>query len=130
VRLKEGVTKAEISAVGIAPKSGPSVAATRPVGRVDTGSRFKHTIYIADEAAPELKRKPRGAVGCEIYVKIGEEPRGLGDCRFLKIALKTKSEVEYESADVGKQAHYILRWLMRDGSASSLSETISATITG
>ncbi len=132
VRLKDGVTKAELVELKILPRVDSSASdATRPFGRIDTSNRFTHVLLITDEAEPELKRKPKGAVGCEIFVKIGGDlPQGLSECRFATIALKAKCVIEFEGEDVGKQAHYILRWLLRDGSVSPISETLSATVTG
>jgi hypothetical protein len=128
-----GATKAELALLQMLNTSDSAlpVAATRPVGRVDTSERFVHTIYIADEAAPALKRKPRGAVGCEIYVKIGGEPPAhIKECAFLTFTRKTKYKAEFGGEHVGKQAHYILRWHLKDDSVSPVSETVSATITG
>jgi len=128
-----GATKAEMALLQISgtPDSALPVMATRPFARVDTSERFNHWIYIADEAAPALKRKPRGAVGCEIFVKIGGEPPAhIKECEYLTFARKAKYKATFDAEHVGKQAHYILRWHLRDDSVSSLSETVSATITG
>jgi hypothetical protein len=132
VRLKEGVTKAELTELKISPTADSSASgATRPFGRIDTSNRFTHILFITDEAARDLKRKPKGALGCEVYVKIGGEPPAhVSECRYETIAVKSKCVVEFEGENIGKQAHYMLRWRMRDGSASGWSETFSATVTG
>jgi hypothetical protein len=57
-------------------------------------------------------------------------PGGEKDCRYLTIGTATPYIAEFGPADVGKTAHYMLRWRMRDGSISAWSETVSATITG
>lgn len=132
IRLKDGITRAELAELKILPRVDSSASgATRPFGRIDTSNRFTHTLLITDEAASELKRKPKGAVGCEVYIKIGGDlPQGVSECRFATIALKAKCVIEFDAEDIGKQAHYLLRWLMRDGSVSHFSETLSATVTG
>jgi hypothetical protein len=128
----EGVEKSRLQSYGITSgESNLPSEATRPIGRIDTSERFHHTIYIADEAAPALKRKPRGVLCGEVFVKIGgEPPQHPNECAFLTNMLKTRYVTEFDGADVGKQAHYMMRWRLRDGSVSSWSETVSATITG
>jgi hypothetical protein len=104
--------------------------ATQPIGEVDTSERMRHTISFSDKAADGNKRRPRGAVGCEIWVKIGSpEPASEKDCTFLGLDTQTPYVVDYTAEDVNKTAYYMLRWQMRDGSKSSWGETISATIT-
>ncbi len=126
-----GASKAELALVGVTAQADRLSTATRPSARIDTSERFRHTIYLADEAAPDVKRKPRGSIGCEIFIKIGgEPPADETECRYLTVCSKAKYVAEFEGADVGQTAHYLMRWRMRDGSASAWSETVSATITG
>ena len=104
--------------------------ATVPVGEVDTSDRMRHTIRFYDKNANGNKRRPRGAVGCEIWVKIGDPvPTSEKDCTFLSLDTQSPYVAEYEPTDANKTAHYMLRWQMRDGSKSAWSETVSATIT-
>lgn len=128
-----GVSDANIAAMGV--PVGESTAlpstATRPTAKVDTSQRFQHTIHFADEATPELKTKPRGAFGCEICVKIGGAPPvGPDECETLGIDRKTPYLSVYDPEDVGKMAHYMLRWHLNDDTQSPWSETVSATVTG
>jgi hypothetical protein len=120
------------AALGIpsAPESAPS-SATVPIATIDTRNRLQHTINFADASTPNIKRRPRGVVGCEIYVKIdGPPPGNESDCVFLALDTATPYVAEFSPADAGKTAHYLLRWLFTDGSRSAFAETISATITG
>ena len=52
-----------------------------------------------------------------------------GKCQNRK-RHNTPYVAEYDGADAGKMAHYMLRWRMRDGSTTAWAETVSATITG
>jgi hypothetical protein len=126
-----GTPESMIASLGLpAGSSKAPSTATVPIGSVDTSARFRHVIHWTDAAAGN-KRRPRGVLGCEIWVKVGDpEPGSEKDCRFLSVAASTPYIADFEAEDVGKKAHYILRWRMRDGSTSGLSETISATITG
>ncbi|MCD9184918.1 MAG: hypothetical protein LUM44_00680 [Pyrinomonadaceae bacterium] len=127
------VSDENIAAMGV-PVEGSSAlpaTATRPTGTVDTSQRFFHTIKFADEAAPESKRLPRGVLGCEIYQKIGgSAPTDFHECLFRGLDTKSPYTWEFDAEDVGKMVHYMLRWRLRDESASPWSETVSATVTG
>ena len=104
--------------------------ASQPVGEIDTSERMRHTIKFYDKEANGNRRRPRGAVGCEIWVKIGSpEPASEKDCAFLSLDTQSPYVVDYTPEDANKTAYYMLRWQMRDGSKSSWGETVSATIT-
>lgn len=128
-----GATDADLAALGVPVDAQftPTATATRPAGRVDTSQRLQHTIHFADEAAPDVKRKPAGTLGCEIYRKIGGAPPvDFKECAFLALDTATPYLCEYDGADAGEMVHYMLRWRLRDESTSPWSETVSATVTG
>jgi hypothetical protein len=102
-----------------------------PQSHVDTSRRFEHTIHWTDDLTPDSKRKPLGAMGVEIWIKIdGDPPRDESDCRFLTTAAMTPFVGHFDGAETGKMAHYLLRWRFRDGGTSGWGKTVSATITG
>jgi len=106
---------------------------TRPIGAVDTSQRLRHEIRFSDEATPTRRARPAGIMGCEIWVKVaaqGEAPPADPD-ELSFVAMDTASPyiVEYDGADGGKTAHYMLRWVKTGGEKGPWSETISATIT-
>jgi hypothetical protein len=104
---------------------------TRPVVQVDTGQRLRHTINFTDEQTPTSRRKPDGARGCEIWVKVGDPaPADSTQLRFLALDTATPYVAEYDGADAGKPAHYMLRWVSTRGEQGPWSQTVSATITG
>lgn len=106
---------------------------TRPVGVVDTSQRLRHEIRFTDEATPTRRAKPAGIMGCEIWVKVaavGEAPPASADeLSFISMDTASPYIVEYDGADGGKTAHYMLRWVKSSGEKGPWSETISATIT-
>lgn len=127
-----GASEAQMAATSI-PIGGAVVPAnaTIPAGSVDTSKRLQHTLNWTEATTPDNKKKPRGAMGAEIFVKIdGPPPTDVKECTYLATDSATPYVVEYEGADAGKMAHYMLRWRMRDGSTGAWSETLSATITG
>jgi hypothetical protein len=124
-------SKAQIASLGI-PKgiADPLPTATVPVGSVDTSRRLRHRITFADASAPESRRRPRGTLGCEIWIKVGDDPpTDIGECRYLTFTEKSVHTAEYTGADAGKMVHYIFRWKTKTG-MSPISDTVSATVTG
>ena len=72
-------------------------------------------------------------MGCEIWVKVAATadppPADPNELSFVAMDTASGYIVEYEGADGGKMAHYMLRWVKRGGLKGPWSETISATIT-
>jgi hypothetical protein len=126
------VKQADMDALGIPVSNNAAPSnATVPAGLVNTSERMRHTISWTDAATPNNKRKPRGTMGCEIWLKLdGPPPTDESECTFLTLDSATPYLSEYPGTDGGKMAHYMLRWRMSDGSVSAWGETISATITG
>ena len=127
-----GATEAQMAATAL-PFGGEKVPAnaTTPVGSVDTSQRLRHTISWFEATTPDNRRRPRGAMGAEIYVKLdGPPPVDEKECTFLTVDSATPYVAQYAGSDAGKMAHYMMRWRMRDGSTGAWAETVSATITG
>lgn len=112
-------------------RTATGVPETRPVAQVDTSQRLRHTIKFTDEATPNSRAKPEGAMGCEIWVKVGDPaPTDPDQLRFLGLDTSTPYVAEYSGADAGKTAYYMLRWVNSKGEQGPWSQTVSATITG
>ncbi len=105
---------------------------TRPVVVVDFSKRLRHTLRYADESTPPRRARPRGAIGAEVWVKVSAPgdppPSDPGELRFLLLSTRTPAVAEFDGADGGKTAHYMVRWLSTRGEAGPWSETASATI--
>ena len=127
-----GASAAALAALGTEHSTRRSSAeVTVPFPTVDTSHRFQHTIHWSDQSTPNSRRKPVGVMGAEIWAKIGgQENDGEGEFRYVTIAPVTPFVVEHAGADVGKMAHYMLRWRLSDGSLGGWGKTVSATTTG
>jgi hypothetical protein len=102
-----------------------------PIATIDNSERLRQTINFADASAPNIKRRPKGVVGAEIYLKIdGPPPGNETECTFLALDTQTLHTAEFLPEHAGKTAWYLIRWLFKDGSKSAFAETVSATITG
>lgn len=138
LQVSSAVDDTERAALGITVPDRVRTAATgdittRPIGVVDTSQRLRHEIRFSDEATPTRRAKPAGVMGCEIWVKIlpvGEAPPVSADeLRFITLDTASPYIAEYDGANGGKTAHYMLRWVKSSGEKGPWSETVSATIT-
>ena len=132
-KAQSSLNQSDLTSLGqIATSSYTAVSnPTRPVGKVDTSQRLRHTISFADEATPDQRRKPAGVIGCDIRMKVGgAPPTDEKECVFVALDTATPYVKEFDGADAGKMIHYMLRWALKDETYSAWSETISATVTG
>ena len=138
LQVSPNVDDAERAALGITVRDTVRTATagditTRPIGVVDTSQRLRHEIRFSDEATPTRRARPEGVMGCEIWVKVaaaGEPaPTSADELSFVSLDTASPYIVEYDGADGGKTAHYMLRWVKSSGDKGPWSETVSATIT-
>lgn len=133
IQSAPSVTEAQRAAMQIGLRENARQTArapqTRPVGQIDTGQRLRHTVSFTDELTPESRAKPDGVHGCEVWVKLGDpapvDGKGLS---FLALDTRTPYIAEYDGAQAGQTAHYMLRWVNAKGEAGPWSQTVSATI--
>lgn len=128
------VTDAQRQAMGITVRATTRTAVgpptTKPVATIDTSQRLRHTISFFDELTPDSRAKPDGVQGCEIWTKIGNSaPAGPDDVKYLALDTRTPYLTEFDAADAGKTAYYMLRWVSTRGEPGPWSQTVSATIT-
>lgn len=134
IQATASVTDSQRQSLGLNIKSTTRTAVgeptTRPVATVDTSQRLRHVISFTDEETPGSRAKPAGTMGCEIWVKVGPTPPvDPSECHYLATDTATPYTVEYDGADAGKIAHYMLRWVNTRGERGPWSQTVSATIT-
>ena len=127
-----GTSEALMAQTGL-PSGGETVppTATIPILSVDTSRRQQHTLSWVEATTPDNKKRPRGAMGLEIYRKIdGPPPTDESQCTFVTVDSATPYTIDYAGDAAGKMIHYLSRWKMRDGSTLAWAETVSATVTG
>jgi hypothetical protein len=129
-RAALGITVRDTTPTIHSATSAPALA-SRPVGVVDTSQRLQHTLSFYDSATPKSHAKPKGVMGCEIFVKIGgPAPADPSECTFLALDTASPYLAAYAGADANKMAHYLLRWATNAGDKGPWSGTVSATIGG
>lgn len=134
LQTSSNVTDAQRQSLAITVRSSSRTATptptTRPVATVDTSKRLQHTISFVDELTPTSRAKPDGMAGCEIWVKISDAPPAdPSELKYLATDTRSPYLVEFEGADAGKMAYYMLRWINTRGERGPWSQTINGTIT-
>lgn len=134
IQATPAVTDAQRQALGITVRSTTRSAVgaptTRPVATVDTSQRLRHTISFVDELTPTNRAKPDGVSGCEVWVKVGNTPPAdPSELRYQATDTRTPYVAEFDGADAGKTAYYMLRWVSTRGETGPWSQTVSGTIT-
>lgn len=110
-------------------KTPSPVPTTPPIGKVDNRNRLKHIINFFDSENPNSRAKPKGVMGCEIWMKVdGTAPTDPKELDYLATDTRTPYEVTFDGEDAGKIAHYMLRWVNTRGETGPWSETVSYTI--
>jgi hypothetical protein len=104
------------------------VPVTRPIVLVDRTNRLQHTIRVVDESTSNSRRRPFGAIGYQLWCKLGDPiPGGIVGCQYLGTFISPHVQI-YEAAEGGKTVHYLSRWVNGKGIPGPLSATVSATI--
>ena len=112
-------------------RTAAAVPTTKPTATIDTSQRLAHTIDFRDAAAARSKAKPKGVLGCELWVFLGDTPPAdPSGYSFLALDTATPYLSTYPGAHAGKKASYLLRWVNTTGDKGPWSDVISATIAG
>jgi hypothetical protein len=104
---------------------------TRPVGRiVDEGSR-RLSVHWVDEETPHTRKKPQGVDACELWLKVGDAPPvDESGCELVARDTASPYLYEFEAADVGKTAYFLLRWVNRQNDRGPFGAVVSARVSG
>ena len=105
------------------------VPATRPAVQVESRPSFEHVVNWRDEMTPKSKAKPKGVRGAQIWVWIGPNPPAdPAGFKWLALDSATPYLQVHDAGDVGKTAHYALRWENTRGETGPWSVVVSATV--
>lgn len=103
---------------------------SRPAAEIDTSEPLRHTVKFYDLES-EGRGKPPGVRGAEIWCKTdGAATMNEEDYRYLGTDTASPYLAVHKPENVGKQAHYLLRWVNTRGEYGAWSNPVSATITG
>ena len=126
------VSDAERAALGITVRQEPSPIGpptTSPICTIECGARLQQTLRFVDSATPTRKAKPQGAIGVEIWNKVGTAPpAGEADLRFVAVDTNSPYVMNFDSADGGKTNYVWMRWVSPTGERGPWGEQAQATI--
>ncbi len=104
---------------------------TSPIVTLESGSVLKHVLRVGEYRPRACGKRPRD-LGVEIWgvlTAIGEPtPTDPAAFRFIALDTRTPFTMEYEAADGGKNAHYLLRWANAAGQRGPWSETATVAV--
>ena len=83
------------------------------------------------EVNPQLLRRPANVADYELWCKVGDAPPAdATGCVLIKRSTKARYTHQFSSADFGKTAYWMFRWVSRKGDPGPFSAVVSAKIMG
>jgi len=126
------VSDAEKASLGItvAQSGGPiGPPTTAPIVSIECGNRLQQVLRFVDSATPTKKSKPAGALGVEIWNKVGTTPpTGEAELRFVAVDTNAPYTMNFGFADGGKSNDVWMRWVSPTGERGPWGEQAQATI--
>ncbi len=105
---------------------------SRPLVSVEPAARLTHELRLVDDASPTQRGKPVGVVGAEVWVTLvnagSPPPRDPAALSFLMMATRPTVRAAFTSADGGKTAVYMLRWVSTRGEKGPWSDVVTGTV--
>jgi hypothetical protein len=109
-------------AKAMAPSTKPIVHTTDPGGH-------RQELHWVDETTPTQRKKPHGYEAVEIYLKLGDPaPADETTCVLVARDTATPYLYQFQTADIGKTAYWLLRWVNHANEAGPLSAVVSAKV--
>lgn len=109
----------------LTPSEVPNFAPTAAFDRI---SNRMHILRISNPEDPDSKAKPEGADAVEVHRFVGDTEPTDSDYRYIGDAREHLFESNFEEADQGKRAWYMLRYKNTRGETGPWSEPISETV--
>ena len=133
MRYDEALSDEDRQAVGLGGRDSERRSVDTPESRpgveLTVSDRLTHTIRTFDASAPGRRSRPPGVAGAEVYRFIGNEvPQD--PSRFDRVGTMTRrrDRFTYPADRAGEVAHYLLRWVTRDGRPGPWGQVVSGTI--
>lgn len=103
--------------------------ASLPVISLISSTPLSHRLRFRDSILSNPRSKPPGAIGMELYAKVGTTPpSSIEDCQYMGLFTRIPLALTYDGADALKNAYYIGRWVNAKGQAGPSSATLVVTI--
>lgn len=130
-----GITADAKIAIGVNPRTSiptPIAAPTSfPALQLIGGTPLQLTLQYKDSEAITGKAKPFGALQLQVYAEASDTPITDPDAiNFFGVATKSPFAITFGSADAGKTAYIVCRWITRTGLTGPWSMISHATVMG
>lgn len=103
--------------------------ASQPVISLVSSTPLTHRLRFRDSILSNPRSKPPGAIGMELYAKIGTTPpASIADCNYMGLFTRIPVQLSFDGADALKNAYYIARWVNAKGQPGANSATLTVTI--
>lgn len=90
---------------------------------LESAGPLQHVLQFRDSTTPTSKQKPFGAIGLELWRKVGTTAATVpSECSKVGTFTKTPFRQTFAAEDKGKMATYFARWITRSGTAGAASE--------
>lgn len=134
VNAYPGITNSQRTTLGLNPRGdGPTpvpAPTTQPLPVVIRYNPLQHVLQIRDVETPASRKKPVGAIACQVFAKVGPvAPVDISECTLVGLYTKPFLTITWAGGDAGKTVYYICRWVTRTGLTGPNSDMISATVT-
>lgn len=135
IHAHTGITEAQLTAATLKPHDRTrhhlGAPSTRPLGRIVEKGALRQEIHWADESTPHKRAKPHGYHHCELWLKIdGPAPVDETTCHQAASDSASPYLYEFEPADAGKTAYWLLRWVSPKGEKGPWGAVVSGKING
>jgi len=103
---------------------------TQPIAHLVDLHGLRQEARWVDKETPLSRKKPEGVQACEIFLKIGGDPP-IDETTCKRVARDTATPYvfEFETADIGKTAYWLFRWVNGKDEPGPFGPLVSATIT-
>jgi hypothetical protein len=133
IRNNAGVTNEDKADLGLTlPDPTPTPVpppATSPVLSVLGATPLQLTLRFTDQTTPTSRAKPENVTGLELHAvasaTVISDPAVIP---YAKIATRNPVALDFDAADVGKQAYIAGRWLNRKGEPGPWSNVVAFTV--
>lgn len=118
-----------IKQAGAAPAR-PADLSSGPQLRLERVEPLRHVLAYGERK--RLGRaKPRGAIGLQVFMYIGENPPADPlDARFLRFLSRPRYAVDFKPEQVGQSVYYYARWQSATGETSPWGNTLRMIVAG
>jgi len=136
IAINPGVLAANKIAIGVNARTNPptpiAAPVTFPVISIPQLQTHSFTLYARDNlASPSVKAKPAGAIGMQLFQRVGGSgtPSVNAGDTLMGTVTKIPTTINTAPTNAGSTCFYAARWITRTGLVGPMSAQISTVVT-